>query len=157
MKNAKIREGRIMKLKGTMALLLIFAAFFALFGCSSKCAQKDDSAVVLTIENTVQSRITALSVEWSDSSHTISQTDLELAGDKDYLRTGDFTFRLPEKQAESEELLKDLTVTIDIKDDSGSEMQTVAVMALSAVFGSQYNYVLTYENGVYKISGKSES
>ena len=154
MKETKIREGRIMKLKGTMALLLIFSAFFALFGCSSKCAQKDDAAVVLTIENTVQDRITALSVEWADPSHTISQTDIELAGNEAYLRTGDFTFRLPEKQAESEELLKDLTVTIDIKDDNGSEIQTVSVLTLSPAYGSQYNYLLTYENGVYKISGK---
>lgn len=157
MKKTKIPEERIMKLNRITALLLIFAAFLALSGCSSKWAQKDDAAVVLTIENTVQSRISALSVEWADSSHTISQTDLEIAGDKDYLRTGNFTFRLPKKQAENEELLKDLTVTINIKDESGSEMQTVSVLTLSAAYGSQYNYLLTYENGVYKISGKSES
>ena len=155
MKKTKIRERQKLKLKRITALLLIFASFLVLFGCSSKCAQKDDSAVVLTIENTVQSRITALSVEWADPSHTISQTDIELAGDEAYLRTGNFTFRLPKKQVESEELLKDLTVTIDIKDDSGSEMQTVAVLVLPSVYGSQYNYLLTYENGAYKISEKS--
>lgn len=61
-----------MNLKRMIALLLSCMACLVLFGCKGEHAAKDDNAIVLTIENTAQNRITALSVEWADPSHTIS-------------------------------------------------------------------------------------